>query len=79
MTDDKRHRYPPRANWVDERQSERGNMRVQQAFATLRADHVYEQATVCAACQTARQEGADPDALCEAHLAQALGMGSEWL
>ena len=78
MAGDKRHRPPPRANWVDERQSERGNLRVQQAFAALRAEHVFAEATACAACQAAREAAGDAEALCEPHLAQALGMGSEW-
>ena len=66
-----------RAAWVDERRDERGDMRVLQGLATLRAEHVYGEAERCAACETARATDGE-DALCEAHLAQALGMQSEW-
>ena len=66
-----------RANWVDERQDERGNLRVMQGFAAMRAERVYDEATRCEACEKARAAEGE-DALCEAHLAQALGMHSEW-
>lgn len=68
----------PRVSWVDERQNERGNMRVQQGFAAMRAERVYEEAAACADCQAARLESGD-DALCDVHMAQALGMSSDWL
>ncbi len=66
-----------RVAWLDERQDERGDMRVLQGFATLRAEHVYDEATRCPACDQARATDGE-DALCEAHLAQALGMQSDW-
>lgn len=34
---------------------------------------VYDAATTCAACTTARTTTADPTALCDAHLAEAMG------
>ena len=68
---------PVVASWADERTSERGDQRVLQGFAELRAERVYEEAVVCAACDAARKaEG--PDALCEKHLGEALGMGGGW-
>ena len=66
-----------RANWVDERQDERGDMRVLQGFATMRAERVYDEATRCEACEQARAADGE-DALCEVHLAQALGMHATW-
>lgn len=66
-----------RAAWIDERRDERGDLRVLQGLATLRAEHVYDEATRCEACDAARAQDGE-DALCEAHLAQALGMNSEW-
>ncbi len=66
-----------RAAWVNERQDERGDMRVMQGFAAMRAERVYDEATRCAACDQARLTDGE-DALCEEHLAQALGMQSNW-
>ncbi len=66
-----------RAAWVDERRDERGDLRVMQGFAALRAEHAYAEATHCEACARARAADGE-DALCEAHLAQALGMQSDW-
>jgi len=66
------------AAWVDERDDERGDLRVMQAFSSLRAENAVAQAAQCAACQSARvAEGAD-DALCDDHLSLALGMKSDW-
>ena len=66
-------------SWHDERSLQRGNMKIVQGFAKLRADAVYdEQAPACADCQTERDETGDPEALCEQHLAQAMGMDSNW-
>lgn len=67
----------PKVNWIDERQDSRGNLRVMQGFAQMRADRVYTEAQVCEACQQARAAEGE-DALCEQHLAEALGMHSEW-
>ncbi len=66
------------AAWIDERNTDRGDMRVNQAFSKLRADDAYEQAQACAECQAERDTTGDEEALCEAHLAQAMGMNSEW-
>ena len=63
--------------WQDERQTERGDQRVMQGFAALRAERVYAEATDCGDCLAERAQG-DPDGLCERHLAEALGMHSEW-
>ncbi|MCO4764457.1 MAG: hypothetical protein KC502_23300 [Myxococcales bacterium] len=64
--------------WVDERNLERGNMRVAQGFSKLRTDAAFEEANDCAACTQARTESDDSDALCDDHLAQAMGMNSDW-
>lgn len=66
-----------RAAWVNERLDERGDMRVLQGLATMRAERVYGEAADCAACEAARAADGE-DALCEEHLAQALGMRSDW-
>lgn len=66
------------ASWIDERALERGNMRVQQGFAKLRSDAAFDEAESCAACRSERRDSGDEDALCEAHLAQAMGMNSAW-
>ena len=66
------------ASWVDERQNERGDMRVMQGLSKLRADAAYEAAEVCEDCIRERAEQDDEGALCEAHLAQAMGMNSNW-
>ncbi len=66
------------ASWVDERKDERGNMRVMQGFSKLRTDSAYEQAEQCDDCVGERAEQDDESALCERHLAQAMGMDSEW-
>jgi hypothetical protein len=64
--------------WIDERNLERGDMRVVQGFAALRAERVFAEAETCAACRALRSEQGDPEALCEDHLASALGMKSRW-
>ena len=66
------------ASWVDERKSERGDMRVMQGLSTLRADAAYEAAQQCDDCARERVEQDDESALCDAHLAHAMGMNSEW-
>ncbi len=73
---DPRRRAGP--SWVDERASERGNLRVMQGFSKLRTDTAYEESEDCAGCARERAEQEDGSALCEAHLAQAMGMESEW-
>ncbi len=70
-------KLPGRAAWIDERQDARGDLRVLQGLATLRAEHAYEVAAACPACALARAADGE-DALCDAHLALALGMQSEW-
>jgi hypothetical protein len=66
------------ASWVDERKDERGNLRVMQGFSKLRADSAYEAAEDCGDCVQERAEQDDESALCERHLAQAMGMESKW-
>lgn len=66
------------ASWVDERKLARGDMRVAQAFSKLRTDAAFEEASVCTDCLTERAASEDDEALCEAHLAQAMGMNSAW-
>ena len=80
MTKPTAPRVPLRAaaSWVDERASERGDQRVMQGFASLRAQEAYDQATCCSACDAARTSEGRDDALCDDHLAQALGMGAGW-
>lgn len=65
------------AAWQDERASERGNQPVMQAFSAMRAERVMAEAVACAGCLAARTADA-PDALCEAHLGEALGMHAAW-
>jgi len=65
-------------SWIDERTLERGDMRVVEGFAKLRADRVYDESGTCADCEKERDDSGDPEALCEEHLGQALGMNSNW-
>ena len=71
----KRHDGPA---WHDERNTSRGDMRVVQGFAELRAERVFGEAADCEACNKERQDSGDAEALCEDHLGEALGMNSEW-
>lgn len=52
--------------------------RTLQGLAAERADRVYGQAVACAACQRSRDEAEQADALCDEHLADALGMAGGW-
>jgi len=65
------------AAWVDERSSERGDQRLLQGFAQVRAERVYGEAAACQACDAARTADG-PDALCEQHLGAALGLDGGW-
>ena len=67
-----------KASWIDERNMDRGNLRVGQAFSKLRADAAYDQADTCAECKLERDATGDVDALCDDHMAHALGMNSRW-
>jgi hypothetical protein len=62
------------ASWIDERNTDRGNIRVEQAMSSMRAEKVYDSASDCQGCVRARAETDDEQALCEEHLAAALGM-----
>lgn len=53
-------------------------MRVMQGLSALRADAAYEAAAQCQDCARERAEQDDESALCDAHLAHAMGMNSEW-
>ena len=64
--------------WIDERNLERGNMRVAQGFSKLRADAAFSEAETCPDCAAARAAEGDEEALCEHHLAHAMGMLSAW-
>ncbi len=66
------------ASWVDERALGRGDMRVAQGFSALRAEAAFDAATGCEDCAAERAETGDDEGLCEAHLAQAMGMNSTW-
>jgi hypothetical protein len=66
-------------SWVDERADERGDLRVMQGFSALRADRVYDEAQICGECAAARVAEGRDDALCDAHMAEALGMQGGWL
>lgn len=52
--------------------------RVLQGLAAERADRVFGEAGACSACQQARVEAGQDDALCDDHLADALGMAGGW-
>ncbi len=69
---------PAGGNWVNERDLERGDMRVVQGFAALRTERVFDEAPHCDDCQQERAQSSDDDALCEKHLGEALGMNSNW-
>ncbi len=56
----------------------RGDERVLAGLSKLRAEAAYEAAGHCAACEQARARDGMDDALCDAHMEQALGMHSEW-
>ena len=62
------------ASWIDERNTDRGNIRLEQAMSSMRAEKVYDSASDCQACVRERAELDDEQALCEEHLAAALGM-----
>jgi len=64
--------------WVDERNNERGDLKVLQAFASLRAERIYGEAETCCECKAARMQENREDALCEQHLGEALGANSHW-
>lgn len=66
------------ASWHDERALERGDMRIVQGFAKIRAERVFEEALSCEACEAERGETGDPEALCDEHVGAALGMNSNW-
>ncbi len=55
--------------------SERGDQRLLAALAQARAEDTYAAAKTCEACARERQATGDAEALCETHLARALGMG----
>lgn len=65
-------------SWRDEWQTERGAERTMRAFASLRADAAFASAEACAACGAKRQDEGDPEALCDEHLAAALGAEGGW-
>lgn len=64
--------------WVDERKDERGDLRVLQGMAGERSERVYRDASECPACAAARAAEGRDDALCDAHLEDALGLGGGW-
>jgi hypothetical protein len=59
-------------------QRERGDERVLAGLSRLRSEAAYEAAAACSACAEARAAEARDDALCDEHLAHALGMRSRW-
>ncbi|MBM4394987.1 MAG: hypothetical protein FJ087_04780 [Deltaproteobacteria bacterium] len=48
--------------------------RAREVFQSERSGRAYEVAEKCAACAAARRATGDPTALCEAHLAEAMGL-----
>ncbi|HAN32591.1 MAG TPA: hypothetical protein DCQ06_13425 [Myxococcales bacterium] len=64
--------------WTDERKLARGDVRIEQSFSELRSEATFQAAKKCEQCEQTRLELDDDDALCETHLAQALGMNSDW-
>lgn len=69
---------PPKANWHNERELQRGDMKIVQGFAELRAERVFEEAPTCDECARERKATGDDEALCDEHLGQAMGMDSNW-
>ncbi|MBM4343693.1 MAG: hypothetical protein FJ100_09990 [Deltaproteobacteria bacterium] len=58
--------------------ADRGDSRLLRALAAARADEAYGAAQACDNCRALRFETDDADALCERHLAQALGVLGGW-
>lgn len=58
--------------------AERGDQRLAQGLAAESASSAFQQAHDCQQCLTLRQQGLDPEALCDRHLGQALGMSGGW-
>jgi hypothetical protein len=48
--------------------------RLRAAVQTLRTEDTYEAAAACPACRTAQEASGDASALCQQHLAKALGL-----
>ncbi|MBI5610268.1 MAG: hypothetical protein HY902_15430 [Deltaproteobacteria bacterium] len=72
-------RQPPKPpNRAPLEPSERGDARLQAALAQARAADTYAAAATCEACTRERAASGDPEALCEDHLAVALGMRGGW-
>ncbi len=58
--------------------AERGDGHLLRAVAAARAEVAYDAAAACDSCHTVRSAQADPDALCDRHLGQALGISGGW-
>jgi len=67
----------PTTSRTDPKFDDRHGERVAQGFADLRTERVCDESARCEDCERARRD--DPAAMCERHLADALGFGrSEW-
>ena len=58
--------------------ADRGDQRLARGLAADRADAVLAQADNCPECLVLRSDAADPEALCDEHLGQALGVTGGW-
>lgn len=72
------YRPAPAARPTQTAPLERGDTRIQRAMATLRADDAFAAAAQCPACLAERAQLQDPQALCDDHLARALGVSGGW-
>lgn len=66
-------RLRQRAGWDPAALAGRQEERLEQSRDDLRRQETYDDAARCEACAQLRDTRQDPEALCEAHLAQALG------
>lgn len=57
---------------------DRGDQRVLRGLAADRADSVWTTAEACEACAAARRDSAESEALCDEHMAKALGLTGGW-
>ena len=68
------HNLRRKAGWgTDDFQAKSPMEKLQELDAQARGDDAYEQAQACTDCVKARTETGDETALCEKHLAEAMG------
>ncbi len=61
-------------NFLAGREAERGRGEI---AGSAKQERVFGEAEACAACDEARKDSGDTSALCERHLAEAMGFGGE--